>query len=172
MGRHHCVRLVILRRPSWVLQVGFSVLQHENLLDDILRHLLYHVHVHPHRPGLHEHGRVRPQQRRSLHLRKQGVHWRGDHGHALLPVPEQVPQGPNLRHHRRLRGQPVGLRVRRDKLRDSKYHGDVLHGRAQHVQQGRPISSFWSHRLRLHNNGRVRSQQRRPLHLRKRAMHK
>jgi hypothetical protein len=38
------------------------------------------------------------------------VHGRGDHRHVLLRVPEQVPS--DLRHHRRLRGQPVGLRVR------------------------------------------------------------
>ena len=67
--------LVKPKLPSWVLQAvfWFSGLQHGHLLDDILLDLL-HVHVHPHRPGLHEHGRVRPQQRRPLHLRKQGVH--------------------------------------------------------------------------------------------------
>ena len=89
--------------------MGYNGFQRKNLLDDILLDLS-HVHVHPHRPGLHEHGRVCPQQRRPPHLRKRGVHGRGDHRHVLLRVPEQVPS--DLRHHRRLRGQPVDLRVR------------------------------------------------------------
>ena len=74
MGRLDYKGLLSLRRTSWVLQdlFWFSVLQHENLLDEILLRL--HVHVYPHRLCLHEHGRVRPKQRRPLHLRKRGVH--------------------------------------------------------------------------------------------------
>ena len=41
--------------------------------------------------------------------RQRGLRDGRHHGHALLPVPEQVPQGPSLRHHRRLHGQPFGL---------------------------------------------------------------
>ena len=52
------------------------------------------------------------------------------------------------------------------------YPATLRHGRPQHVQQGRPISSFWHHRLCLHEHGRVRPQQRLPLHLRKRGVYK
>jgi len=47
------------------------------------------VHVHPHRLDLHEHGRVRPQQRRPLHLRKGGVH---GHRHVLRLCDQHLQQ--------------------------------------------------------------------------------
>ena len=48
---------------SWVLQVllgRFSVVQHGDILNEIMLDLLY-LHVHPHRAGLQNHGRLDTQ---------------------------------------------------------------------------------------------------------------
>ena len=47
---------------SWVLQVlkRLSGFQHGDILNEIMLDLLY-LHVHPHRPGLQNHGRLGTQ---------------------------------------------------------------------------------------------------------------
>ena len=62
MGGHECGFLVTFMEPSGVLQAleWLSVVQHGDILNDIMLDLS-DLHVHPHRPGLQNHGRLGTQ---------------------------------------------------------------------------------------------------------------